>query len=274
MKKLLLAFDADHFSEGAFNFAQQLNKLQPVLLTGVFLPLYDHVNLWNYADGLSGYDFLPMLDEKNVESGHKNIQLFESLCQKNGITFTIHKDFFDFALPELQKETRFSDLMLISSEKFHPNAKTDDASAYLQDILKATECPVIVVPETFTFPERNVLLFVETASSIYAIKQFAYLFPELCTNETILVFTQTGKKEPLQGEPYIEELVSQHFTNLTVCRSEANPEACAKSWAGKDKGALVVCGPHGHSSFARLFKKSFLTNIIDTHQLPVFIAHM
>ena len=38
MKKILLAFEGSHFSEGAFEFARKLNELSPVQLTGVFLP--------------------------------------------------------------------------------------------------------------------------------------------------------------------------------------------------------------------------------------------
>ena len=38
MKKILIAFDGTHFSDGAFEFARRVNELQPILLTGVFLP--------------------------------------------------------------------------------------------------------------------------------------------------------------------------------------------------------------------------------------------
>jgi hypothetical protein len=37
MKKILLAFDGEHFSEGAFEFASSLNRKERILLTGVFL---------------------------------------------------------------------------------------------------------------------------------------------------------------------------------------------------------------------------------------------
>jgi hypothetical protein len=36
MKKVILACDGSHFSEGAFEFARRLNELRPILLTGVF----------------------------------------------------------------------------------------------------------------------------------------------------------------------------------------------------------------------------------------------
>lgn len=51
MRKILLAFDGSHFSEGAIEFANQLNKRNPVLLVGIFLPLIDYSALWSYSGG-------------------------------------------------------------------------------------------------------------------------------------------------------------------------------------------------------------------------------
>ena len=99
MKKILLAFDGTRFSEGAFQFASKLHELQPVLLTGIFLPQAELANLWSYADGI-GVTFIPQLQKDNSEQVEKNIAHFEKLCQGNGIDYRVHKDFFDLALPE------------------------------------------------------------------------------------------------------------------------------------------------------------------------------
>jgi hypothetical protein len=66
MKKIILAFDGTHFSEGAFEFARRLNELQPVLLTGVFLPQAEIANLWSYADGVGvgAAPFIPLIESK------------------------------------------------------------------------------------------------------------------------------------------------------------------------------------------------------------------
>ncbi len=273
MKKILLAFDATNFSEGAFEFARRLNELQPVLLTGVFLPLYDYASLWSYADGLTGQNFIPMLEEDNAEAVHENIKRFETLCQENGIAYRVHKDFYDFALPELKKETRFADLLIISSEKFYTNLINDDPNPYLQDALKETECPVIVVPEKFLFPERNVLAYDGSESSIYAIKQYAYLFPELSNNETLLVYSNVKIEEPIPDKEYIEELATQHFKKLTLFKLDVNPKKYFGLWANEETGAIVVCGSYGRSFMSQLLKKSFVANVIAEHKLPVFIAH-
>ena len=78
MKKILLAFDGTHFSNGAFQFARQLNELEPALVTGAFLPQAQAANLWSYADGMSGPMFVPLVEERDTEVIKENIEKFEA----------------------------------------------------------------------------------------------------------------------------------------------------------------------------------------------------
>src|ERR1041385_5927546 len=113
MKKILLAFDGVHFSNGAFELARQMNEEQPVFLTGIFLPEVNYAILWSFASSYVACSFIPLIEESESKVIETNIKQFESLCRKYKIEYKVHKDFFDFALPELTKETRFADLMII-----------------------------------------------------------------------------------------------------------------------------------------------------------------
>src|SRR5689334_24848108 len=105
MKKILLAFDGSHFSEGAFEFAKKINERKRILLTGVFLPQVDYANLWSYSGGgMSGNTFIPLLEDEDAEAVAKNIERFKLACLKNDIEFRVHNDFTEFALPGLKKE--------------------------------------------------------------------------------------------------------------------------------------------------------------------------
>ena len=42
MKKILIAFDGKHFSEGAMQMAAWINEQEPALMTGVFLSPIDY----------------------------------------------------------------------------------------------------------------------------------------------------------------------------------------------------------------------------------------
>jgi hypothetical protein len=273
MKKILLAFDGAHFSEGAFEFARKLNELSPILLTGIFLPLIDYSSLWSYSAAASGGLVIPLLEEEDVITIEKNIDRFKSLCQHNNIEYRVHKDFTDFALPALKKETRFADLLILGSELFYVNIGITEPNSYLRDAIHNAECPVVVVPEQFDFPEKNILTYDGSESAVYAIKQFTYLFPDLTDNKTVLLYAKSDDEIAFPDEQYIEELCARHFTNFTLFKLGIDPKKYFSLWTSEKKGAILVSGAYGRSSFSMMFKRSFVADVIRDHKLPVFIAN-
>ena len=273
MKKILLAFDGQHFSEGAFECARLLNEKEPIFLTGIFLPQVDIANLWSYAEGVSGSLFIPLVESRDAAVVEKNIDRFEKLCSKNNIKCKVHKDLFDFALPELKRETRFADLVILGSEQFYKNLGSGEPNEYLKDALHATECPILVVPEKFNFPKSNVLAYDGSGSSVYAIKQFAYLFPELTANRTLLVFAREDREQQLPEEKNIQELAACHFKDLTLMKLEPTSRKHFAAWLSEMKNTILISGSFGRSAFSQLFKKSFVSEVIKEHKMPVFITH-
>lgn len=273
MKKILIAFDAAHFSEGALNFADYMNRQTPILLTGIFLPVVDYSNLWNYANAAAGPVFVPFVESDESEAIRENVDRFKAFCEEKNIEYLVHKDFFDFMLPELKKETRFADLIILGGESFFKNIGRGEPNEYLRDTLHAAECRVMVVPEEFNFPQCNILAYDGTESSVYAIKQFSYLFPELANNKTLLVTGDTDVSSAIPEEHFIRELMSSHFPNLEVQKLEIDPRVYFTSWLDERDAPLLVSGAFGRSSFSQLFKSSFVSDVIRDHKFPVFIAH-
>src|SRR4051812_1793375 len=109
MKKILIAFNGNYYPEGPLEFALQISKVQPVLLTGVFIPQATYSYLWSGSSAASGTLFPPLLEEVSSEIAEKNIIRFKTWCQTNNVKHKVHNDIYDFALPELVKETRFAD---------------------------------------------------------------------------------------------------------------------------------------------------------------------
>lgn len=276
MKKILLAFDGSNFSDGAFEFARQLNEIQPVLVTGVFIPQIDYANLWSYAAaagaGAAGV-YVPVYAVEDTEAIEKSVQRFESLCKKNGIKYRVHKDFLDFALPELKKETRFADVVIFSGELFYKGVIESNQFDYLRDALHAAECPVLIVPENYQFPDNNILAYDGTEDSVFALKQFAYVFPELAKNKTLLVYTEENEGKDFPSKGNIIELATQHYPDLTFYKMELDPKKYFNAWIRERKGSILVSGSYSRSAVSQMFKKSFVANIIMEHQVPVFIAH-
>jgi hypothetical protein len=270
MKKILLTYSGNAFSQGVFDFVRQLNSRQPVFLTGVFLPEVFYANLWTDA-GMPLPAYFPLLDQEDEEL-QETMKQFKTLCQQHNIACRLHKDFTDLPQAEILKETRFADVLVVSSEKFYESFIEDELHPGLRDVLHGAECPVVVVPEQFQFPNRNILLYDGSASSVHAIKQFAYLFPELCNDETVLVYAKEGGDEHMPAEENIHELTARHFPNLQLSRLHLNPKDL-KNWISEHERVMLVGGAFGRSGFSEVLRKSFMQSLITMRKFPVFIAH-
>ena len=274
MKKILIAFDGTNFSHGAFEFVRQMNEQHPVFVTGVFLPQVDYSNLWSYAKGVGDTMFIPLVEEETARVIEENIKKFKSLCQKSNIEYSVHRDFYDLAIPELKRETRFADLLVIGSESFYENLGVNGPNDSLKDAMHRSECPVIVVPENFQTPSTNIVAYDGSEDCVYAAKQFACYFPDWCNNETLLVYAGQEKNLTIPDEKYIEELGGRHFPNLTILKLQIDPKRFFNSWVADQKSSIVVSGAFSRSGLSQVFKKSFITEVIRDHKIPVFVAHL
>jgi nucleotide-binding universal stress UspA family protein len=273
MKKIVIAFDGSHYSEGALRFIEHLRNKGPVYVVGVFLPLIDYSALWSRSNSSAkGSLSAVLLEDDDSEAVKENIERFKQFCTHRLISFDIHSDFNDFAIPELKKETRFADLLIIGSERFYEQANKHGDNEYLNEALHDVECPVLIVPEEFELPLHTILAYDGSADSTYAIRQFAYLLPELSTNDTSLLYV-ADKKAPLPEEKNIKELVVRHFTKVTICRLDADFKKESAAWIQGRPASILVSGSFGRSTVSRLFHKSFVAGIIEDHRVPVFIAH-
>ena len=273
MKKVLLAFDGRHFSEGVFEFVKQMNEQQKILATGVFLPSVDYVELlYSYGGVPAG----PLFVSENIESDdqalEKNIALFRKRCNEYKIACKVHKDFSRHIATEIKNETRFADLLVLSSSSFYENLGVETLDDYIANVLHKAECPVVLAPENYTTPESIILAYDGSEQSVFAIKQFAYLFPEFRSTDVLLVYFDKGKSG-VPDKKGIDELLGLYFENLTVFKLKIDPKKELEEWIHKNGNTLLVAGAYGRSLFSEMFKKSFINDVIHDHKVPIFVAH-
>lgn len=271
MKKILLAFDGVHFAKGAFEFACRLNELQPILLTGTFLPRVDLSASWSYAAG-GGPFFIPTMEGYSAGQIEQHIKTFESECIRRNIEYRVHKHPNEAAMSELRKETRFTDLLMLDSEKFYEDVAMRSPNEFIGMAVHDAECPVLLVPEEAAFPESIVLAYDGSENAAFAIKNFCYLFPELSDKKAILVYATSGETV-IPDLLSIEELVTKHFSHLTIQKPEATPRKYFDTWLAEIEKPMLVCGALARSEVSQLFRKSFVAEILSEHKVPVFIAH-
>ncbi len=273
MKKVLLALDGTHFPVGAFELAAEWHRKDPLLLTGVFLSPIDVSKIVAYT-GLEAAPMMPSLVEGEYgEQIARNIHLFEEKCQGEGLEYRIHNDSENLPLASLIQESRFADLILLSRESFFSNINSDQPNEYMQELLKKAECPVLLVPEKFKTPDRILLLYDGEASSVFALKQFSYLFPELTALPTTLLKVSKKPEEQLPNQESIAELAARLFSDLTLYDMTMENKAQLTNWLIEEESGWVVMGAYGRSLFSTLFKKSFADELINSVHLPLFITH-
>jgi nucleotide-binding universal stress UspA family protein len=273
MKKIILALDGEHFPKGAFELAAFLNQKEAVLVTGVFLSPIDVSKIVAYT-GLEAVPLMPSLTDGDYsEQVQQNIDLFRNKCVAEGMEFRIHNDSDNLPLASLIKESRFADLLFVSRESFFSNISKEQPNEYMQELLKKTECPVVVVPENFKAPEKVIVLYDGEASSAFALKQFAYLFPSFSNLPVTLTEVTASPNENLPDQDAVAELAARHFSDLTLNEVAMENKKYFTTWLSEHEKTWVVMGAYGRSLLSTLFKKSFADEVIKNVELPLFIAH-
>jgi nucleotide-binding universal stress UspA family protein len=270
--RVTAAFDDQHFSQGVMDYLIMLDRVQPISVTGLFLPKSESDDLWGYAEsGLGRTPLMHPLTEQETKTRRENIGSFTAKL-KEDIPCRIHTEFSDPAVSEMIIESRFSDLMVLGNEVFYEEGGQSKVKGHLRTTLVRSECPVMLVPEHFEFPGSNIIAYDGSEASVFAIKQYIYLFPEWCKNPTWLVYATSGDKE-LPYTTYVKELATAHFPDLNF---SVLPEATRQyftGWVNEKKGAVLVSGAFGRSVISENIRKSFLTEAIQEHKIPVFLAH-
>src|SRR5439155_17140009 len=129
-----LICDRTKFPQGSFEFVHRLNEVSPVLLTGVFMAEAKYHSFWAYASAGAGetiYELAP--DPVEEEAIRQTILLFGKLCAKNDISYRVHNNVDDYAIPQFKKESRFADLAIFSSEVFYGGLEKDDQYDFIRD---------------------------------------------------------------------------------------------------------------------------------------------
>lgn len=274
MKKILLVYDGNMYVPELLDFAIELNRLTPVSVTGVFLSPMDFSALWSFpvVPGTSA-TYINGPEEMELKEGlmERAVKDFENRCNMEGMLYKVRTNTNGLVFEAIQKESRFADLMIIGSEHFYKQFG-EQPNEYLREILRTSECAVMLLPDNCKFPNRILLAYDGSESSAFAIKQFAYLFPEMRKKKTLLVYADEQVKEEPDRE-LIRELTVRHYPDMSVQLIQTVGRESLAQWFNNQDDAIIVAGSFGRSALSQLFKKSFLTQLIQEQKLPLFISH-
>jgi hypothetical protein len=271
MKKILFICDGENFSTGAMDLIRLMNENEPVFVKGFFFSPIDFQEL-------TAVGYIPIaqpyarLKEKKKMQIRESEEKFIKECNSNNIKYHVYEsEEWDKSL--LIKETRFADVLLVSEELFCLDIFSYQPNAYMQEALRGSECPVIMVPEKLMSPERVVVAYDGKKQSLRALKQFCYLMPQFSGLPTEFVYIKNEENEDIPDEELLKEYIKCHFNSSSVSKLHFDAHAYFSTWTEEKKNMLLVSGSYSRPALSDLLRNSFAEQSIHDHKFPIFIAN-
>ena len=259
MKQVLFVGAGQGFPQGPFNFLRTMQQNERVHARALFLEPLDYAPLSGVA--------------ANCVADLARQRLFARQCQEHYISYTINENEQSWDKDLLIKESRFADLILISGKLFYADSEGLQPNLYLREALHAAECPVLIIPETFTTVERLYMAYDGSKESIFALKEFCHLFPNLCDLPTEFVYVNEESSNAIPEIERLRQFTRVKFNSINFAKLHFKAAEYFATWISEKRNVLLVSGSFGRAPFSYLIKPSFAEQIIQDHQLPLFIAH-
>lgn len=275
MKKIVVIIDALNFREELLDIYQHIANVLNGTLTIVFLEDENGPALMvpNLSEGIPSYKYEIVLkaarEKERVINEHT--LLLEKGCEKRNILFSFHKD-KGVPVEEAIEESRFADLMLISRDTSFSMLYDSNPPGFLKNILTDAQCPVLVLPDIQTDFKEAVLAYNGTFSSMFAIRQFIYLFGELDMKITVGYVVENDEVS-IPHKQQLKEYLKGYFDNIEYKMLEGAPDEAFIQLLEEKKDCVVTFGAYGRSRFSRFFRRSSADNILRKINAPIFITH-
>ncbi|MBS1662855.1 MAG: universal stress protein [Bacteroidetes bacterium] len=262
MEKILLAMEGNRQNTYTIDFACYLAKLTGSRLIGAFLE--------GEADGNVGEVVHEGAGEGDAIT--RQVRLFREACVCREVPARVHRD-RGAPLGEILLESRFADLIVVDPETSFKRVEREFPGKWVRAALVAAACPVVVSPYRFHGMDKVIFAYNGTASSVFAIKQFTYLFPEFRSKKAVVVSVRHAGEAALEEQYKIKEWFSAHYEDVeyVVLGGDASDELFF--YLLDKKNAIVVLGSYGRGTLSRFFKPSQAGILLKTVNLPIFIAH-
>lgn len=277
MKKISAVFDGLKFADSTLAYGIKLAESSKALLSGVFLEsfLYNSYSM-NDLIGSHGYSSVKMkhLLEKDKETRIKSVDIFEEACKKAHISYSIHHD-PSFAVPEVLRESIYSDLLLISAGETFSYLPDHRPTHFIRELLAGTQCPVMIIPRHYREIEKVLLLYDGKPAAVHPIKMFNYMMPWLRSKATEVVTVADARDmAELPDEILVKEFIACHYPAATYTLLNGDPEGELIAYLKNSrKNALVVLGAYQRSGASRWFRSSMADRLMEDVDMPLFIAH-
>jgi len=278
MENILFLVEGTKIDMTAIDFACYIAKLTHSKLNVIFLekleggkvPELKQLYGIPYVETITAFD-LPENREKRKQS-QENEKLFAEACLNRGVNYQIQHNLSLFP-NEVTDESRFADLLIINAELLYEKKNEGFPSQFVKEILSRSECPVLIAPFSFHEIEEVLFAYDGSKSSVYSIKQFIHLFPELLKKKVTVLHIEGSEGNLLNQERSCTDLLSAHFQEVAYEHLKGKASDELFGYLLEKKHLFVVMGAYGRGMLSSIFRKSTADLLLKTINLPIFIAH-
>lgn len=278
MKRILVAFDALEMNQNTLDFAMYIGRLTGSKIAGVFLEDLVSENKIVIKEGYDatymewGPDETEPDYQAKMEQIKNNINLFRDYCTKRDTACDV---LCEKGTParEIIRESRFADLIIMNAQTCFNKRFRGSPTTFEKQILKASECPVIIAPKCFNPIDEIIFCYDGSRSSFFSIKQFDYLFPELLNTKVILLSVNKMGMPNLPEDEKVNEWLFRRYTHIHFDFRYGKARDELYYYLLQKNNCMVIMGAFGRNSISRLFKGTTAENILKAANLPIFITH-
>jgi len=275
MEKILLVINARQPDVFSIDFACRIANLAQTKLTGLFIEnLYFEYIPVNGIDNDSYFATVnKTANRMTTVDADQSVRLFKEECLRKGIKPEIYVDQGE-PIQQIVFESRFADLLIIDPEISFYNREESLPSHFVKEVLAKAECPVLLAPENFESIDEIVFCYDGSNSSVFAIKQLTYLFPELNDRKALLLeVNSSGREEFTEGHRRMMEWLRSHYRTVYYHALKGEVEDQLFNYFFMKKKMLIAIGAYGRSMLSHFFHKSNADILIRMVDLPIFITH-
>lgn len=279
MIKIVAVFDGLKFSNSTLEYAIHLCKQQSIHLVAVFLDDFTYHSYRVYPDLMKDpqpAEKQAQLEQKDADTRKASRAIVEKACHANGISYSIHID-KSIAYQELIHETIYADLAIIGFQetfsRYEPKRLPSD---FIRDLLVHTQCPLLLVPPVYHPIEKTCFLFNGQPSSVYALKQYNYLFGSIhALPVEVITVRDDDASNHLPDDHLLKELLKRHYKQVdyTMLKGLIAEVEIVDHLRARMDHPLVVLGAYQRGMVSRWFRPSMADELIKELSIPIFVAH-
>jgi hypothetical protein len=211
-------------------------------------------------------------NQRIMNSIHENEEWFGKACAYRDVNYSIRSQ-HKISVADVIRESRFADMLIINPEMSISSEREGSPTRFVKEILAGAECPVLLSPYSFDGISEIAFSYDGGEASIFAIKQFMHLFPEL-NSKTVSVIQISGNDEqPVKENEKIMQLLNAHYSTVKFVYLTGNPENELFNYLLGKTELFVVMGAFGRNPVSNLLRRSTAELSLKTINLPFFITH-